>query len=172
MYVGPEGIPYLSGVDVYQIKVTPRLWLSRGQPELSELVVDEEGTILVQADGQRYGLLGRPMYVDEYVTGAALSNHLVRIRPHDFATGGYIFLFLLTDAGRRELIRQSYGTSIPTIPIRSFESLCISAADTEIARGMGQRALATLKKRTQSNHLEDAAQALLLAALGWQPSQV
>jgi type I restriction enzyme S subunit len=167
MYVGPEGIPYLSGVDVYQVKVTPRLWISRRQPELPKLVIAEEGTVLVQADGQRYGLLGRPMYVDEYITGAAFSNHLVRIRPYESATGGYIFLFLLTDTGRRELIRQSYGTSIPTIPISSFENLCISSADTEIAREMGQKTLDALKKRTHSNLLEDEAQALLLAALGW-----
>jgi hypothetical protein len=32
---------------------------------------------------------------------------------------------------------------------------------------MGQKTLDALKKRTHSNLLEDEAQALLLAALGW-----
>lgn len=166
MYVGPHGIPYLSGVDVYQFKVEPRLWLSPRQPELPELVVSEAHTILVQADGQRYGLLGRPVYVDEAITGAAFSNHLVRIHCHDVEMVGYVFLFLSTDAGRRELIRHSYGTSIPTIPAKTFEELRICSAETELARQMGQRAITALNKRTQANQLEDQTQVLLAEALG------
>lgn len=165
MYVGPQGVPYLSGVDIYQLKVEPRLWLSRRQPELPELIVSEEGTILVQADGQRYGLLGRPAYVDESIVGAAVSNHLVRIRAYDSDIGGYVYLFLSTEAGRRELIRHSYGTSIPTIPVQAFEELCISQADTDIARQIGRQAVTALRKRTQANQLEDEAQMQLVEAL-------
>ncbi len=165
MYVGPEGIPYLSGVDVYQIKVEPRLWLSRMQPELRDLLVSEVGTILVQADGQRYGLLGRPVYVDTSIIGAAISNHLVRIRVHDPNIRGYVYLFLSTDAGRRALIRQSYGSSVPTIPLTAFAGLCVSGADTPTAKQMGQQAINALTKRTKANALEDQAQALLVEAL-------
>jgi len=166
MYVGPQGVPYLSGVDIYQLKVRPRLWLSRRQPELPELVVSEVGTILVQADGQRYGLLGRPVYADESIVGAAVSNHLVRIRTRDPDTGGYVYLFLSTEAGRCELIRQSYGTSIPTIPVRAFEDLCISQANTDLAKQMGRQVVAVFEKRTQANQLEDEAQPVLIEMFG------
>lgn len=166
MYVGSQGIPYLSGVDVYQLKVEPRLWLSPRQPELPNLVISEVGTILVQADGQRYGLLGRPVYIDETTTGAAFSNHLVRINCHELDIAGYVYLFLSTEAGRRELLRQSYGTSIPTIPVKAFEGLRISGAETEMAHLIGHQAVVSLGKRTQANALEDKAQALLAAALG------
>jgi type I restriction enzyme S subunit len=166
MYVGPQGIPYLSGVDIYQLKVEPRLWLSRRQPELPELLVSGAGTILVQADGQRYGLLGRPAYADESIVGAAVSNHLVRIRAHSQDVAGYIYLFLSTEAGRRELIRHSYGTSIPTIPVQAFENLCISQTNDQQAKRMGQQAIEALQKRTQANRLEEQAQTLLFDALG------
>ena len=41
MYTGPQGVPYLSGVDIYQFRIVPRLWLSHRQPELPELVVSK-----------------------------------------------------------------------------------------------------------------------------------
>ena len=124
------------------------------------------GTILVQADGQRYGLLGRPAYTDVSVVGAAVSNHLVRICPHTLDLGGYIFLFLSTEAGRRELIRHSYGTSIPTIPVKAVEDLQIAAAGTDVVRDVGRRAVEALAKRTEANNLESKAHLLLTEALG------
>lgn len=167
MYTGPEGIPYLSGIDVFQLKVTPRLWLSRRQPELPNLTVTQNGTILVQADGSRNGLIGRPAYVDELVVGCAFSNHLAQIQPHSLELGGYIFLFLSTRAGRSTLLRHSCGTAIPTIPENAFKTLLIPGGDTKLAKQLGRDANEALAKRTQATKLENEAQLLLLNALGW-----
>lgn len=170
MYVGASGIPYLSGVDIYQYKPTPRLWLSPRQPELPELILQQKRVVLVQADGQRYGLIGRPAYTDESLVGAALSNHLVRILPKSEELGGYIFLFLSTEAGRRELLRHSYGTSIPTLPVSVFQNLIIPKADSIKASEIGEAAIKALQKRTSANQLEDRAHAILLESLGWNDS--
>lgn len=171
MYVGASGIPYLSGVDVYQYKPRPRLWLSPRQPELRELILQQKGVVLVQADGQRYGLIGRPAYTDESLVGAALSNHLVRILPKSEDLGGYIFLFLSTEAGRRELLRHSYGTSIPTLPVSAFQNLVIPKANSIKASEIGEAVIEALQKRTSANQLEDRAHEILLESLGWNNSQ-
>ncbi len=165
MYTGRDGVPYLSGVDIYQVRVEPRLWLSRRQPEFPKLLIAKPGTILVQADGQRYGLLGRPAYADDSIIGSAVSNHLVRIRAFNAETSGYVYLFLSTDAGRRELIRQSYGTSIPTIACEAFDDLQIPGAGTDTANQLGKQAIQALELRTRANRLEDQAQVLLVEAL-------
>jgi len=161
MYVNSGGIPYLSGVDVYQIKVEPRLWLSPKQPELPELLINEAGVLLVQADGQRYGLLGRPVFADESMVGAAASNHLVRIRPNSAVDGGFVYVYLSTLIGRRELVRQSYGTSIPTIPVTAFQNLVIPGIDNAYAQEIGIGAVNALEKRTSANRMEDLVQRLL-----------
>lgn len=161
MYTGQGGVPYLSGVDIYQIKVEPRLWLSRRQPELPELLIAEPGTILVQADGQRYGLLGRPAYADESIIGSAVSNHLARIRAFNAEASGYVYLFLSTEAGRRELVRQSYGTSIPTIPCSAFADLRVPGAGTCMANQLGEQTIEALELRTRANRLEIEAQMIL-----------
>jgi len=161
IYIGTDGIPFLSGVDVYQMKVKPRLWISPLSSSVEEIIIRHNATILVQADGQRYGILGRPVFVDEQITGSAVSDHLVRIIPNELIYGGYIYIYLSTDAGRRELIRTSYGTSIPTIPLWSFEKLQVSGIDTTMGNSIGTRALIALGKRTYASQLEDQAQVLL-----------
>jgi len=164
-YVNRDGVPYLSGVDVYQLRVEPRLWLSKRQVELPELLISQPGLILVQADGQRYGLLGRPAWADEFMVGSAASNHLARIRVTDPGLRGYVFLFLSTEAGRRALIRESYGTSIPTIPRSAFARLRIPGADSELARRLGKETLDVLDLRSQARRIEDEAQEVLAGAL-------
>lgn len=167
MYTGPTGVPFLSGIDVFQIKVNPRAWLSKYQPELSSLMVTEVGTILIQADGSRYGLIGRPAYVDELIVDSAFSNHLVRIQPKDKIWGGYLFIFFSTQAGRRQILRQSYGAAIPTIPVDSFKNLIIPQTKSSILEHIGSQAHEALLKRTLASRLENKANSLLLEALGW-----
>ena len=165
-YIGKGGVPFLSGVDIYHIKAEARLWISPSTTLIDEITIKQKGTILVQADGQRYGILGRPVFADQKIVGSAVSDHLVRIIPNEPIFGGYIYIYLSTDAGRRELIRGSYGTSIPTIPLSAFQQLQIPGIYSKVGKDIGKRALNALEKRTQANQLEDHAQELLGEFLG------
>ncbi len=169
-YIEKGGIPFLSGIDVYQIKPKPRLWISPTTNKIDELLITKNQTILVQADGQRYGILGRPVFLDQSFISSAVSDHLVRIIPHSPNLGGYIFIFLSTNAGRRELIRSSYGTSIPTIPTKAFQYLRVPGIYSNVGQEIGDRAISALEKRTQANQMEDLAQELLTENLGIENS--
>lgn len=109
-----RGIPFVSGVDVYQLRPTARTRLRSDEAVRSDALISA-GQILVQRSGQRYGLLGRPAYVGQRLNGWASSDHLMRIDPHDPAMTGHLFALLRSEAGRRQLVGQSYGTSIPAI---------------------------------------------------------
>ena len=109
-----RGIPFVSGVDVYQLRPSARTRLRSDEAVRSDALISA-GQILVQRSGQRYGLLGRPAYVGQRLNGWASSDHLMRIDPHDPAMTGHLFALLRSEAGRRQLVGQSYGTSIPAI---------------------------------------------------------
>jgi len=80
---------------------------------------------------------------------------------------GYIFIYLSTDVGRRELIRESYGTSIPSIPKVAFSTLKIPGIDTVLGEEIGRKAISALEKRTLANEKEDEAQKLLMSFLNF-----
>jgi hypothetical protein len=107
-----RGTPFLSGIDVFQVRPTSRNRIMTAEAERAEALV-MAGQLLVQRSGQRYGLLGRPAYVGRRLQGFAASEDLMRITPVDPSIAGRVFAYLRSDSGRRALIRMSYGTSIP-----------------------------------------------------------
>lgn len=106
-----KGGAFYTGVDVYQTRPNPTKWIARWLPGFNELVI-EPNTILMQVDGQRYGLMGRPVYAGDRLRGAAASWHLARIRSAQLAR---VFAFVRSETGRRAVLRQSFGTSVPSI---------------------------------------------------------
>jgi type I restriction enzyme, S subunit len=109
-----RGIPFVSGIDVFQLRPLARTRLRPDEAQRSGAII-RAGQILVQRSGQRYGLLGRPAYVGRRLDGWASSEDLLRVSPEDASQVGRIFSFLRSEAGRRQLVGQSYGTSIPHI---------------------------------------------------------
>ena len=117
-----RGAPFVSGIDVFQLRPEARSRLRSDEATRSEALI-QAGQILVQRSGQRYGLLGRPAYVGERLDGWAASEDLIRVTPHDPMSVGALFALLRSEAGRRCLIAQSYGTSIPHINPEGVASL-------------------------------------------------
>jgi type I restriction enzyme S subunit len=109
-----RGVPFISGVDVYQVRPPFRTRLMTLEAERANALVTA-GQIVVQRSGQRYGLLGRPALIGRRLDGYAASDHLMRISPVSPEARARIFAFLRSELGRRSLLRTSYGTSIPTL---------------------------------------------------------
>jgi type I restriction enzyme S subunit len=109
-----RGVPFVSGIDVYQVRAGFRQKLMRVEAERAGCLL-RHGQVLVQRSGQRYGLLGRPAYVGLHLDGWAGSEHLMRIGLIDQYQAGRVFSFLRSEAGHRAVLRSSYGTSIPEL---------------------------------------------------------
>jgi len=95
------GRPYVTGGDVFQIRVDATSFLMRQVAEKYNLVV-ARNTILIQEAGQLGGLIGRCVFVGEHLAGHAVSNNMVRVTgsdPHDI---GYLFALLATPEGTRD----------------------------------------------------------------------
>ena len=98
-----RGIPFVSGIDAYQLRPTPRERLRSDEAERSNAVI-RRGQIFVQRSGQRYGLLGSPAVVTARMDGWAASEDMMRITPEAADAGAWIFSFLRSDSGRRTLL--------------------------------------------------------------------
>lgn len=164
MYVHSDGVPYLMGAELYEIHPKATHFLSRRTTALDEYII-REGMIVVQDAGQRYGLLGTPIYANRTVEGCAATNNMIRIVFSDQVTAGYVYAFLNTDLGRRLILQQSYGSSLPHIFPPWLATIPIPWLDSELRQSLGQSVVTAFDKRYQANQAEDAAQALLAEAV-------
>jgi type I restriction enzyme S subunit len=147
-----RGVPFVSGIDAYQVRPTARQRLRRDEAERSGAIV-ETGQTLVQRSGQRYGLLGRPAAVTDRMDGWAASEDMMRITPANPDTGAAIFAFLRSDSGRRVLLRQSYGTSIPHFNQENLAGVVLP----EVPSAVILRARRALVLREQADRDEEQA---------------
>ena len=102
-YTDENGIPFLSGIDLYNYYPKPHMFISRELPGLEGYIV-EAGTILVQRVGQRYGLFGRPTILPKHLDKAAVTEHLFRLYPKNAFDRGFVYIWLTTEIGRRLLL--------------------------------------------------------------------
>jgi type I restriction enzyme S subunit len=167
IYVGPDGMPYLMGYEVYESHPRPSRYLSRNTKDLERYVL-REGMIIIQDAGQRYGLLGTPIYANRTLDGKAATNNMIRIVSPDKNTAGYLFAFLNTEIGRRLIVRESYGSSLPHIFPAWLGIIPIPWPGKNIRVKLGEQVVAAFDKRARANDLEDEAQVLLAEVLGLQ----
>lgn len=127
-----RGVPFVSGIDVYQARMGFRQRLMLLEAEKQDCFI-RRGQILVQRSGQRYGLLGRPAYVGERADGWAAGEHLMRINLGSAEDIARVFAFLRSEVGRRCLLRFSYGTSIPELNPDGLRALEVPPLPYELA---------------------------------------
>ena len=163
-YTGETGIPFLSGMDLYNSYPKPRMYISRQMKNLERYIV-EAGTILVQNVGQRYGLFGRPTILPKHLDQVAVTQHLMRVYVKDPRDRGFVYVWLSTEFGRRLLLKQSFGTSMGVLFEHSFNEMPVPACSSELRFSFETEISEICEQRETANELEDQAQALLVEAL-------
>jgi type I restriction enzyme S subunit len=147
-----RGVPFVSGVDVFQLRPEARSRL-RADEAVNAGSLIKEGQILVQRLGQRYGLLGRPAFAGRRLDGWAATEHLIRVQPYAPECTGQLFAFLRSETGRRQVVGQSYGTSIPAINPQILTSLVVPP----LPQGLQENANRALQLREEADEEEEKA---------------
>jgi type I restriction enzyme S subunit len=158
------GYPYLTGADTYALRPEVSRYLSRRVAEEKCLVV-RKGMILIQDSGQLGGLIGRSVFVGEYLDGFACTNNMVRITTKDQVDAGYLFAVLASDYGTRLVTRSAAGSSIPHLDEKRMRRLCIPWAKLPTRKEVGQLVMAAHKLRDDGRRLEAEARALVERAI-------
>lgn len=163
-YAGDGGIPFLSGIDLFDSYPKPHMYISRKMKGLEAYQV-EAGTILVQRVGQRYGLFGRPTILPKHLSGAAVTEHLFRLFPKNSSDRGFVYIWLTTEVGRRLLLKQSFGTSMGVLGNESFRTMPIPLCQPSLRSSFEKEVQKICELRENAIELEDQAQNILAKAL-------
>lgn len=154
------GVEFLGGTEMLTLDQRSDSHIASSTKDLDQFIV-KEGYVLFQCDGQRYGIFGRPVLANRNIIGKAVTQHMMRIIPHDKRDAGYIFTYLATGFGRRLLMRFSAGTSIPSLNENGARKILIYWPDEERRRTLSQIAERAWENRARATELEDQARALI-----------
>lgn len=159
-----DGVPYLLGAEVYEAHPRPATKIARGTPNLNDYILQRDMIVFEDA-GQRYGLLGTPVYVGRTLAGCAATNNMTRIVFRSREDAAYLFALLSSDYGRRLVLRHSYGTSLPHILPDHIADVAVPWPEHAQRAVIAEPILKAVELRDEANDLEDEAQDILSRAL-------
>jgi type I restriction enzyme S subunit len=108
------GYPYYSGSELFEIVPQPRGFLSKKSANIRDYLV-RENWLLIQDAGQLGGLIGQITRVRPTSDSSVVSNHLMRVVPHDPRDTDFVYLLLNSQHGHLAILRHAFGTSIPQL---------------------------------------------------------
>lgn len=147
------GAPYILGSAVYWMEPIPKGILSP-KTSLFQDVLLKKGTILVQAFGQKGGLIGRPTWVGDALDKCTTTHMLVRLIAKNPELSGYLFAFLDSDFGYAQIIRLPFGGSIPHFTENDIGNVPLLLMSDEEIKDISREVLAAFTKRDKAFKLE------------------
>lgn len=162
----PEnGVPMLSISDVLKAKITSEKYISKTLSRNVEQAKLQEGTVLIS----RTGTPGLVVYVRREMAGMAGSDDLVRLIPDQSKVlSGYLYTILMSEFGQSILFGSVHGSVQLKLPPVYINLISIPLLDIKTQKPIHDLIKDYGENLTQASELEDEAQALLLAALGWE----
>lgn len=148
------GVPLFGTSAIFWNDPEPSYYLPR---KLAEPYIVNINTLLVPRSGQLQGVIGRPVLPYGDIIGGAVSEDAIRINCNTPAQAGFLFVFLTSDYGLRQLKARAFGTSIPHLDVRQIGECLLPALDQDVAERIGRAGLRVSEMRSKALHLEREA---------------
>ncbi|NEW81695.1 MAG: hypothetical protein GZ094_04950 [Mariniphaga sp.] len=124
-----NGYVFYTGADLLKSFRRPSRFLSKkGVNRISDYVVNEN-QVLVYKSGPRDGMLGSVFLTDGNIKGSCLSDHVIRIQIQDEILRNWVFAFLKSKVGLRQLHNIATGTAILFITPERLAAMAIPRLD-------------------------------------------
>lgn len=127
---------------------------------VDKLLVNELA-VLIPASGQINGIIGHPVLPYGDVVGGAVSQDAIRIFCTSKAICGYLFAFLSSEYGRRQLKSRTFGSSIPHLSVSGVEEVVVPKLKHGDIETLGHRAFAVRTARHEAIIKEREARSVL-----------
>ena len=153
------GMPFFGTAAIMRIDPEPSYLIPR-KKDTEEYIVDRN-TLLVPRSGQLQGIIGHVVLPYGDVLGGAVSEDAIRIRTHDDYSAGYLFLWLSSEYGRRQLKARAFGSSIPHLDVKMIGETIVGKPDSADCESFGRIGCDIARKRHEAIILEREAKTLV-----------
>ena len=137
-YVSSNGYQLLGGADM--MKAVPRIekLISRHQVQSMPELLLKDGWILIT----RAGTIGNTMYADSILSSQIVSEDVLRVVPKEKSDSGYVYAYLTSSYGQKNITLYTYGSVIQHIEAEHLRGIPIPIigedARNEIDKLMGE----------------------------------
>lgn len=166
IYVRSEhGMPFLSSSDIISMRPEIDRFLSKGiTKKLDELLVKQWEVLI-----SRSGTIGNVALVSETIAGKAVSEDVIRVKPNDPDTAGYVTAFLRSRYGRLQLAQATYGSVVQHIESEHLRRVFIPDLPPIQRIDIGRKVKRAYELRDEANRFLDEADRLIRERLGLPP---
>lgn len=155
------GIPYLDSEDLFKINPELTKFIPGATKKDAAKYYVEKGWLLMASSGQLYGLNGNVVLADEWHENKIVSNHVLRIIPHDIPPGYLQMVLNHPQYGRPLVVRLAFGTEVPEISPEDVEDFPVIRLGAEIETEIANRVERASALRLQADNEENTAVALV-----------
>ncbi len=148
------GIPLFGTSAIFWNDPEPSYYLPR---RLAAPYVVGRSTLLIPRSGQLQGVIGRPVLPYGDVIGGAVSEDAIRINCHSETEAGFLFVFLSSEYGLRQLKARAFGSSIPHLDVRQISACVIPELSPTLVERIGGLGLRVSELRSDALNLEREA---------------
>jgi type I restriction enzyme S subunit len=161
----PEhGYAYFSGSELFQLDPSPRGYLSRNAPKITDYVVEQDW-LLMQDAGQLGGLIGQLVRVTPQVHLGVVSNHLMRFVCKERTDVAYLFAVLSSRYGYLAITRHAFGSSIPQLDPEHISQVAIPWPETKVRKELARPVVQAWDLQDQARTAEYEAIAFVESAI-------
>lgn len=157
-----QGVPFLSGKNIVQIRPTDLKYLSNLQmADMQELLI-KRGWILITCSGT----IGRTCFVWNNYEDYAASQHILRVIPDiSQIDSGYLYAFLSSQYGYEQILRHRHGSVIDEVTDKQIKQVLVPLPSTDEQKAIGDKVREAYEKRAEAIRLEDESQTILMSEL-------
>jgi type I restriction enzyme S subunit len=148
------GIPLFGTSTIFWNDPEPSYYLPR---RLAAPCIVRRNTLLIPRSGQLQGVIGRPVLPYGDIIGGAVSEDAIRINCHTEIDAGFLFVFLSSEYGLRQLKARAFGSSIPHLDVRQIGACVLPTLSPIQVERIGSLGLRVSELRSDALLLEREA---------------
>lgn len=122
-------------------------------------------TLLIPRSGQLSGVIGRVVLPYGDIVGGAVSEDAIRVHCQSENDAGFLFVFLSSEHGLRQLKARTFGSSIPHLDVRQIGSCLVPEKSADLWTEIGEMGLKVSRLRDEAIVHERSARAMVEKAI-------
>ena len=156
---GDGGVPFAMPSDLFDVNAKPAKRIYQKLIPNHELFMLRPGELIMVRSGQKYGLIGRVMMVNENRSGMFGSDDPIRIVPDPKKVRtGYILAFLNDPKlGRPSVVRNAYGTSVPHLDLGDVKKMDVPRLGDKAEGAIADLMDESVRLSAEADRLENEA---------------
>lgn len=158
-FYGESDVPFVGISELFDVNAQPTKHVYPKLIKDYQQFMLEPGTLVMARSGQKYGILGRVLKINENHRGMMGSDHLTRIYPDEAKLrSGYLLAFLNDPLiGRPSVIRHAFGTSIPELAPTDIKRIRIPRLGDANEKSIADLMDESVRMSAEADRLENEA---------------